>query len=309
MNENARLERTNALLKEKLLQWLPRQDRISTAIDGLMLTRRDEVSPPESCFYQPTVALIVQGFKRSMVGNEEYRYGERYCMVVGVDMPGVFHITRASPEEPFLSLSIKLNRYIITQLLAELPPVVRQTNKSPSAVVVSEVPAEVLGAFLRLVELLDTPAKIPVLAPMIIREIHFHLLTGPQGDCLRMVSTSGTQVSQIAQAINWLRENYAAPLQIDDLAKRINMSTSTFHRHFRQVTTLSPLQFQKRLRLYEAERLMILEGKDAGTAALEVGYESGSQFNREYKRHFGEPPFRDVSRKLAEGVPLMDDGR
>jgi AraC-like DNA-binding protein len=302
MWEKSDSERINALIKEKMLQQLPMPDRISTPVEGLMLTRRDEISQAESCFYQPMVALIVQGFKRAMLGNEEYLYGEQHCMVVGVDMPGVYHITEASPEAPFLSLSIKLNRYIITQLLAEMPQVIKEGNKSPIAVVVSKTPIEILNAFLRLVDALDNPSKISVLAPMIIREIHFYLLTDIQGDCLRMVSTSGTQAYQIAQAINCLRENYTDTLHVDDLAQRVNMSPSTFHRHFRQVTTLSPMQFQKYLRLYEAERLMLLEGKDANTAALEVGYESVSQFNREYKRQFGEPPHRDVSKKLASGV-------
>lgn len=300
MEENeARLVQTNNLLKEKILKWLPQQDRINTAIDGLMLTRRDELSAPESCFYQPMVALLIQGTKRSTIGNEEYHYGQHYCMAVGVDMPGIFHITQASPKEPFLSISIKLDRYLITQLLPDVPQVAKKKNKSPRAVVVAKVTNEILDAFLRLVELLDTPAKIPVLAPMIVREIHYHLLTGEQGECLRMVSTIGTQAFQIAQAINWLRENYTKPLHVDDLAKQVNMSTSTFHRHFRQVTTFSPLQFQKQLRLYEAERLMVLEGKDAQSAALEVGYESSSQFNREYKRQFGESPYRDMVKKRA----------
>ncbi|MDR2055384.1 MAG: AraC family transcriptional regulator [Desulfovibrio sp.] len=302
MREKTDAERINALLKEKMLKRLPRQARIATPVEGLTLTRHDEISQAESCFYQPMVALIVQGFKRAMIGNEEYRYGERHCMVVGVDLPGVYHITEASAQAPFLSLSMKLNRYTITQLLAEMPPVTGERKKSSGAVVVCETPPEVLDAFSRLLDILDAPSKVPVLAPMILREIHFHLLAGSYGDCLRMVGTSGTQVNQIAQAVNWLRENYAEPLRVDDLAQRISMSPSTFHRHFRQVTTLSPLQFQKRLRLYEAERLMLLEGKDAGTAALAVGYESGSQFNREYKRQFGEPPHRNVNRKLSSGV-------
>ncbi len=301
MKEMSRLEQTNALLKERMLKWLPEQGRITTIIEGLMLSRSDEISPVQSCFYQPTIAIVAQGAKRSKIGNKEYRYGEHHCMVVGVDMPGVFHITKASLEEPFLSISIKLDKYIITQLLAELPIETTRRNKSPCAIVVSEVPAEILDAFVRLVGLLDNPSKVRVLAPMIIREIHFHLLTELQEDCLRMVSTIGTQANLIAQATSWLREHYAEPLNVEELAERVNMSASAFYRHFRQVTTLSPLQFQKRLRLYEAERLMLLEGKYAGGAALEVGYESESQFNREYKRQFGEPPHRDVSKKLIEG--------
>lgn len=306
MKADSRLMRTNAYLKEKMLQWLPQHNRISTAIDGLMLSRCDKVSNGERCFYQPMVAIVVQGFKRSMLANQEYNYGDKHCMVVGVDMPGVYHIAKASPEEPFLSLSIKLDRYIISQLLSEMPPVSGKINESLSPVSVSEVTNEVLDACLRLVELLDNPAKIPVLAPMIIREIHFHLLSGVQGDCLRMVNTSGTKANHIAQAINWLRDNYAAPLDVDSLAKQVNMSSSTFHRHFRQVTTFSPLQFQKNLRLHEAERLMLLEGKDTRTAAFEVGYESTTQFNREYKRQFGESPHRDVTKKREIGLPQVE---
>ena len=139
---------------------------------------------------------------------------------------------------------------------------------------------ELLQAFLRLVELLDTPSRIPVLAPMILREIHYYLLCGGQGGCLRLFSSVGTQANQIAEAISWLREHYADSLNMEELARRVNMAPSTFNRHFKQLTSLSPLQFQKRLRLYEAERLMLLEGQDAGTAALMVGYESASQFNR-----------------------------
>ncbi len=301
-NNHADLMRTNERLKEKLLRLLSESGRIPTAIDGLMLSRWNEISPSESCFYQPSIAVLVQGFKRSMVGNEEYCYGEQHCMVVGVDMPGVYHITRASTEEPFLSLSIKLNRYTITQLLAEMPPLPTPQKISYSGIVVSKVPLKVLDAFLRLVDVLDHPDQIPVIAPMIIREIHYHLLTSPQGECLRLVNTLGTQSNQIARAISWLRDNYKAPLQVETLAEQMNMAASTFHRHFRKVTTLSPLQFQKRLRLYEAQRLMLAEGKDATSAALNVGYESVTQFNREYKRLFSEPPFRDVNRMRSTGT-------
>ena len=166
-------------------------------------------------------------------------------------------------------------------------------------IVVSEASEELLETFRRLVNLLDTPSRIAVLAPLILREIHFYLLSGSQGGCLRLFNTQGTQANTIARAVSWLRENYALPFRMEELARRVNMAPSTFNRHFRQVTSLSPLQFQKRLRLYEAERLMLQEGKDAGTAALMVGYESASQFNREYKRQFGDPPRRDVIQKRS----------
>ena len=298
MTEKIGAEELNEVLKEKMLRWLPQQSRLETGVPGLALSRYDEETSAAKCFYYPIAALVVQGFKRSMIGNQEANYGKRHCMVVGVDMPGVFHITHASPQEPFLSLSIRLDRHIIAQLITEMPSIVTSQATPPNPVAISEVGEELLEAFIRLVDLLNTPSRIPIFAPMILREIHFHLLSGSQGGCLRLFSTSGTQASQVAQAISWLRENYVQPLHIEELARRVNMAPSTFHRHFRQVTSLSPLQFQKRLRLYEAERLMLVEGKDGSTAAILVGYESGSQFNREYKRQFGAPPRRDVAQKM-----------
>ena len=299
MSEPIHLPELNDSLKEKLLKWLPEQSRLETPIPGLALTRHDENTSAIRCFYTPMIALVVQGFKRSMIGDHEANYGELHCVTVGIDMPGVFHITDASPQAPFLSLSVKLDRRIITQLITEVPSIVTAQEGEVTPIVVDEAGKDLLQVFSRLVELLDTPSRIPVLAPMIIREIHYYLLCGSQGKCLRLFDTNGTQANQIAQAISWLRENYTSPLRMEELARYVNMAPSTFNRHFKEVTSLSPLQFQKRLRLYEAERLMLLEGKDAGTAALMVGYESGSQFNREYKRQFGAPPRKDIAKKRS----------
>jgi len=291
----AGLARTNNLLKEKLLRWVRKTGDYPTAIEGLAIHRRDEANQPENCFYKPSVGVIIQGFKRSVIGSEEYRYGENHCLVTGVDMPSVTYITAASPEQPFLAISLNLDKYLITQLAAEIPPSSRLGNGSYKGISIAEVDPDVLDAFLRMVELNEKPEQIPVLAPMIVREIHYRLLIGPQGERLRMVNTLGTQSNQIARTITWLRDNYKEPLQVDELARKVNMATSTFHRHFREVTTLSPLQFQKRLRLYEAQRMMLVENEDAAIVALAVGYESPTQFNREYKRLFGEPPHRHVS--------------
>lgn len=299
MSEPIHLPELNDSLKEKLLKWLPEQSRLETPIPGLALTRHDENTSAIRCFYTPMIALVVQGFKRSMIGDHEANYGELHCVTVGIDMPGVFHITDASPQALFLSLSVKLDRRIITQLITEVPSIVTAQEGEVTPIVVDEAGKDLLQVFSRLVELLDTPSRIPVLAPMIIREIHYYLLCGSQGKCLRLFNTNGTQANQIAQAISWLRENYTSPLRMEELARYVNMAPSTFNRHFKEVTSLSPLQFQKRLRLYEAERLMLLEGKDAGTAALMVGYESGSQFNREYKRQFGAPPRKDIAKKRS----------
>ena len=258
-----------------------------------MISRRHDAKDLENCIYKPLVAVVVQGSKRSVIGSEEYRYGENHCLVIGVDIPSANHVIVASPEQPFLAVTLDLDKYLITQLAAEIQPILG--NGSYKGMAVAEVDPDVLDAFLRLVELLDKPEQIAVLAPMIIREIHYRLLIGPQGERLRLINTLGTQSNQIAKSITWLRDNYKAPLHVDELARKVNMATSTFHRHFRDVTTLSPLQYQKRLRLYEAQRLMLVENEDAAIAALAVGYESPTQFNREYKRQFGEPPHRHVS--------------
>jgi AraC-like DNA-binding protein len=295
-NDRARLARANSLLKEKLLGWLPEPGRYPTSIEGLMISRRHDAKELENCIiYKPLVAVIVQGSKRSVIGSEEYRYGENHYLVIGVDIPSANHVLVASSEKPFLTVTLDLDKYLIAQLAAEIPPSSRIGNGAFKGIAVTEADPEVMEAFLRLVELLEKPERIPVLAPMIIREIHYHLLIGPQGECLRMLNTLGSQSNQIARSITWLRDNYKEPLQIDELAKKVNMATSTFHHHFRQVTTLSPLQFQKRLRLYEAQRLMLVGKEDAANAALAVGYESPMQFNREYKRQFGAPPHRHVS--------------
>jgi len=290
------LAKANYLLKEKMLRWMPEPGLYPTAIKGLQIARHHDAKEIQNCIYRPLVAVIVQGTKRSVIGSEVYQYGENHCLVVGVDIPSANHSIVASPGQPFLAVALDLDKYLITQLAAEIPPSSRPGNNAYKGMAVAEVDPDVMDAFLRLVELLEKPEQISVLAPMIIREIHYRLLIGPQGERLRMVNTLGSQSNQIARTIGWLRDNYKEPLQVDELAKKANMATSTFHRHFRQVTTLSPLQFQKCLRLYEAQRLMLVENEDAAIASLAVGYESPTQFNREYKRLFGEPPHRHVNR-------------
>jgi AraC-like DNA-binding protein len=301
-NAQAWFLQKNDLLKVKLLRLLPEAGSFSTAVTGLQLSRRDLTGQKENCFYRPMLALVVQGFKCSLIGDEEYRYGEGACVVVAVDMPSVIHITEASPEKPFLSLSITLERSLITQIEGELPAMPSISNDFPKSVTVADVTQDLLDAFLRLVGLLDTPEKIAFLAPMILREIHYHLLCGPQGESLRLFNAHSSTNSHIAKAISWLRENYREPLRVATLAGQVDMAESTFNRFFRKVTGLSPLQFQKKLRLYEAQRLMLAEDKSAERTAFIVGYGSPAQFNREYKRQFGEPPHRDINRMAATGA-------
>jgi AraC-like DNA-binding protein len=300
------LRQTNKLLKANLLQKLPEPGTIPTAIDGLQLSRRDEIGKRENCIYRPMIAVVVQGSKRAVIGDEEYHYGEGSYMVVGVDMPSVIHMTDASPEKPFLSLSLTLDRYVITQLAAEFPPIKLSDNtprKRPrTGIAIAELMPEMIDAFLRLVNILDKPAFIPALAPLIVREIHYHALYGAIEKGFSLFTQVDSAGNRIAEVIRWLRQNYREPLRIEALAGRVNMAETTFSRHFRIVTNLSPLQFQKRLRLYEAQRMMLTEDKSVETAAYEVGYESPAQFNREYKRQFGESPHRDINRILEAGL-------
>lgn len=285
---------TNNILRERLYQLMPKTGDYRTGITGFGMHRRDDSGTLDNCLYRPMVSVVVQGSKRMTLGSKEYIYKAGQCMVVGVDMPCMNFITDASPEAAFLSISLDLDKSLIAQLALKAPPQTRQ-NGSSRGVSITDTTPEVLDAFLRLSKLVGNPSKIPVLAPMIIKEIHFCLLLGPQGDVLRAVTTAGSQSNQIASAIGWLQSNYTKPLDIDMLARQVHMARSTFHRHFREVTSLSPLQYQKRLRLHEAQRLM-LDGLDAAIAGNNVGYDSPAHFTREYKRLFGEPPRRDVSR-------------
>lgn len=294
----------NAQLKEHLLRRLPEPGLHGTAIEGLRLSRRDEAGKPEHCFDKPLVSCIIQGSKRAVMGAAHFVYGVNQSLVIGVDMPNAFQVMDAAPARPFLAVGLSLDRQLTAQLMAEtsLAPEPEEDSARASdgasamGVSVAESGGALLDAFLRLVDVLDTPERIPVLAPMLLREIHYLLLTGPHGPQLRRINTFGTQSNQVAKAISWMRDNFRDPIQIETLARQVNMGTSTFHRHFKDLTSLSPLQYQKRLRLYEAQRLMLVERHDANRAGLAVGYESTAQFSREYKRLFGEPPLRDVRR-------------
>ena len=295
------IARTNERLREKILRRTPGTGRLATAIDGFMTVRRNQDNEVVNLFDAPLVGVTVQGFKDSVIGNRHYRYGEGNCLITGIDVPSTSRILSASPQKPFLAVALALDRELIARLAGETTQLLGACSHN-RAVAVTEVTPKVSDAFLRLIDLLDEPEEIPVMAPLIIREIHHRLLLGPQGEWLRTVCTTGTRTNRIARAITWLRENYKEPLHVDELAGMVNMATSTFHRHFRDVTDSSPLRFQKRLRLYEARRLLLFDKHDVNNAAYAVGYESSTQFIREYKREFGAPPRRDVARMRSRIV-------
>ncbi len=290
-------------LAKMIARWTDKPDRITTAIPGLFLFRRDEPTPPMSGMYEPSICVIAQGAKRVLLGDDSFVYDARHFLITSVHLPTVVQIIDASREKPCLGLMLKLDQREMSQLMVDSnlpPPRARQSSRGMAT---GGVTLPLLAAFQRLVDLLAEPKDIPILAPIIQREITYRLLVGDQGTRLREMAAAGSQSHQIARAIDWLKGNFTRPLRIDDLAARVRMSTSTFHHHFRSMTALSPLQFQKQLRLNEARRLMLTDHLDAATAAFQVGYESPSQFSREYSRLFGAPPLRDITtlRQLAAG--------
>jgi AraC-like DNA-binding protein len=267
----------------------------TTAIPGLSLFRRTEPTEPIVGMYQPSICLVAQGAKRVQLGDDTYVYDAQHYLITSVHLPTVVQIIEASPERPYLGLRLTFNLGEIAQLMADSqlpPPRIQQSSRGMAT---GEVTLPLLGAFLRLIDLLDVKEDIPILAPVIQREIIYRLLVGDQGARLRQIAAAGSQSHQIARAIEWLKGNFTQPLRIDDRATQVNMSTSTLHHHFGALTAMSPLQYQKTLRLNEARRLMLTDRLDAATAAFQVGYESPSQFSREYSRLFGAPPLRDIT--------------
>ena len=281
-------------IKDKVSELFSEAGMLQTSIKGFNISVRTAPTVNQHCFYKPMAIVILQGKKQTMLGSEHFTYNANQLVVTSVDIPTVGSIVEASPEKPFMSLVLELDNYIIGQLLSEgnYP----QNDYVSRGMGITDADENILDAFYRLLMLLEQEERQKIMAPLIIKEIHYLLLTSPLGDIIRAVNTKGSQNNQIANAIAWLKENFRQPLKIEELAKKFNMAESSFYRHFNKVTSISPLQYQKQLRLYEAQRLMLSENMDAANAAYEVGYESASQFNREYKRMFGTPPKTNVNR-------------
>jgi AraC-like DNA-binding protein len=276
-----------------------------TCIPGLSLFRRDQPAPPAVCMLEPSLILVGRGEKRLWVGGEGYSYDPSRFLVTSLDLPANSEVVSARPAQPCVGLVLKLDVSILAELTARSGwPAPRQRPPSTGAGI-GTLSSALEGALHRLLALLDEPEAIPVLAPLILREIHFRLLNTDQGTRLRQITAVDGQGYRIAKAIDWLKLNYTAGLRIDELAARVQMSAPTFHHHFRQLTGMSPLQYQKWLRLNEARRLMLMERLDVSRAAFAVGYESPSQFSREYGRLFGSPPSRDVA--LLRGQPVVPE--
>lgn len=266
---------------------------VATAIDGVMLTRRDAEHANHRCFEKPLASIIVQGNKMTFIGKQEYHIHAMQCLVAGIDMPSATY--RIDPDAPFLGVFFYLDRQILADLLLKIPSEYVRKNVNNQPVAITDADSDILETMLHLLQILDRPDQIPIRAPLILRELHYLFLINPTtGGILQELYAKGSRNNQILQAISYLRHNLTEPLWVENLAKEVNMSLSSLYRHFKSLTGFSPLQYHKRLRLYEARRLMLTENERVGIAAETVGYESVTQFTREYKRMFGEPPHRDI---------------
>lgn len=272
----------------------------STEIPGLRLYRRSEPSPCVSAAYQPSLVVFAQGQKRINVGKTVYLCDGSNFLLTSVDLPVVSQVVRATRDEPILGLVLNLEMPTVREILSQHEFNLINESGNARAIAVGTSSTELLDACIRLIALLDHQEDIPFLADLIQREIIFRLLRSPQGKHLRAIATLGEQTHRTAKAVEWLRMNYAKPLRVEELANMARMGVSTLHHQFRSLTAMSPLQYQKQLRLHVARERMLNEGLDAASAAFEVGYESASQFSREYSRFFGQPPMRDIrSRRLT----------
>ncbi|MDO5537468.1 MAG: AraC family transcriptional regulator [Desulfovibrionaceae bacterium] len=297
-SSSTRKEEIRQALKETLLRHVPAPGVLETPIPGLQLVRREPDNSAERCFTRPVCSLVIQGKKHAVIGGIEHEFGEGQCFVVGVDMPSSSYVVSPDADRPFLSAYFALDREILLDLATHMRPEDRpKPDPEGRYVYVDEADEDYMENMLRLLELLDKPARIPIMAPLLLRELHYRLMMRPMSAALHGLFRAGSMYGQIVKAISIMKESIAAPLRVDNLAKLVNMSVSSLHRHFKSVTGFSPLQYHKNLRLYEAQRLMLMENQGAAAAAISVGYESPTQFSREYKRLFGEPPHRDVNRK------------
>lgn len=275
---------------------------LRTPIPGLLLSAVGS-SEPHHSLAEPLLVVMAQGGKRLLLGERVHEYRAGQYLLVSTDLPVTGHFVGATPRTPALGLGLELRPAAIASLLLEAPAGRWSRALPESPIATGDTSPELLDAVLRLVRLLDHPADAPVLAPLIEREILWRLLTGPHGGLVRQIGLADSGLAQVGRAIRWIRANYAEPMRIDELARLSGLSPSAFHRHFRAVTALSPLQFQKRIRLQEARSLLLADAGDIAGVGHLVGYDSPSQFNREYRRLFGAPPGQDAARLREAAAP------
>jgi len=267
-----------------------------TDINQLAFTRISSAFTAIHNVYEPILGIVVQRKKEVLLSEETYRYGAAQYLVVSVDLPLSGFFVEATQDKPYLGFKLNLDPVQLCDIITQIKPSKCKTENSVRGLFVSNIDVPLLDCAIKLTKLLDAPQDIPMLAPLISREIYYRLLTGERGEAVRQIATSGSNMQRIAEVIKLIKADFTKPMRVENLAGQASMSPSSFHHHFKKVTSMSPLQYQKQLRLLEARRLILAENSDAANAAYQVGYESPSQFSREYSRVFGAPPIRDIER-------------
>lgn len=295
-----------AALARKITALMGIAENKATKIPGVSLHRRVSPTPPCRTTYHPGVIVIAQGRKQVNLGRNSFIYDATRFLLTAVDLPTVARVVEASKEKPCLALTINLDMSMVRDMLGRDEIHVAEAPPDRPAMSTGETTPEFLSACCRLLDLLGNPQDIPFLGGLIQREIIYRILRSPEGARLRAIATLGDQSHRTAKAVAWIAANYAKPLRIEDLAQVASMGISTLHHHFRMLTAMTPLQYQKQLRLQAARTLMLNGGLDAASAAFEVGYESPTQFSREYSRFFGQPPMRDI-RALRESTMISEE--
>ncbi|WP_026567349.1 AraC family transcriptional regulator [Bacillus sp. UNC41MFS5] len=267
-----------------------------TAIPSLFFSRYSNDGGPYYGVYKPSLCIVVQGMKEVLLSQERFQYGPADYLVASVNLPTTAQITEASSEVPYLALKLEFTPSEILEVLREFQMGVEKKENAKRGMYVSKIESSLLDAVTRLARLLDTPKDIKVLAPLITKEIIYRVLQGEHGSMLKQIAIEGSSTHQISDVIEHIMNNYEKSFKIEELAEIANMSVSSLHRHFKEITAMSPIQFQKQLRLQEARSLLLSESADAADVAFRMGYESPSQFSREYSRMFGLPPKEDIKR-------------
>lgn len=297
---DAALPSPSADLIALISRWTSGKSDCATPIEGLSFFRREAPAAPALCFIEPSLVMVFQGEKQMLVGEDAYPYDSRHFLITTLDLPANSQVLTASAERPCLGLTLRLDLQTVAEMITQGRFKAPSLRNEDRGIGIGTMTAELLDPLGRLLRLLDEPEAIPIMASLIQREILYRLLTSEQAPRLWQVISAGGPGNRVAEAIDWLKAHFAEDLRIQQLAAHVNMSPSSLHQHFRQLTTMSPLQYQKWLRLNEARKLMISEHLDAAEAAFRVGYESPPQFTREYRRLFGAPPKRDVRALIGE---------
>jgi AraC-like DNA-binding protein len=296
---------THVELAKLVEQYSSAEGMHPTAIPRLHLIRSSTVTEPLHALHEPAICLIAQGRKQVMLGSQLFEYDPAKYLVVAVDAPIVAHVTEATPDKPYLCVRLDLDPTLLGQLMLEAGVGAMPGAPVSQSVQLSTVTPELVDAVVRLVKLLGQPKDIPVLAPLAEREILYRLLLGEQGERLKQIAVAESKTQQVNRAIGWIKKNFREPFSIETVAAEARMSPSALHAHFKAVTAMSPLQYQKQIRLQEARRLLLINAADAATAGHRVGYDSPSQFSREYARTFGLPPARDIARMKSMPPELL----